>query len=250
MKFRNSPPPPPPHGPQGPHDHHHGHHPHGHHPPGHHRPGHHPHERRDVGGFWDRLNRLKRMGATAEDLHEVIESEISGASDRAFQERIGAVDPGRTKNGVTVDPLVRARVLDGEFDRASGEFFQSLAAKTILVAGEFPHHVIESVLHLGANVVQIHPPTPHGHTPPHFEDLAESGFTGITHFEELDNTTFDVVLFEGCVKGDELYVSALVKIALRLFPNCQVAVLEVHHRAPHMVVTIPGSGLFRLPFAM
>src|SRR5437763_9187453 len=128
-------------------------------------PGFHPRpHRRPVGPDRERpgtmthyVEELRRMGASLEDLHAVIDGFMAGMGDREVMPRIAASDPGRRS-----DPAARARALFEASDAARRDWIAGLRGKSVLAAGQFPPHILEELLASGIALTQIHPPTHDG----------------------------------------------------------------------------------------
>lgn len=187
------------------------------------------------------LEELRVMGAEDGDLHAVID---------AF-ERIGSRNGQAATAGegeVHDDPMQRALAIAAAYSNAVETFAEGARGKSIIVAGEFPPHVLEPLLRDGLTLTQLHPPSPHGDRPPHFHHLRTEGFRGVCSLAELDGKDYDMVLFHGHQKDGTLLVSPLVPIVFRLFPQAEHHLLEAEHVAPHMLIGIPDDNHSRLPF--
>lgn len=226
--------PHPPHGPH--HGHHHrGHHPHPHLGPHHHGPGRKPSE------MMRQLRELQAMGASDNDLHAVLDRYVTASG-------ISTTDPGRGAPELAVNPFDRYRAVLVSVERAVDECLAALRNKEILVAGEFPPHLLDELLHDGAMVTQIHPLTHHGDKPPHFRHLARFGLRGLIDLQDLATTSFDIVLIHGSKNGDRVSVSPLVPIVLQMFQGAEIYLLDDDCFAPHMLVVITDSGFTPMPF--
>ncbi len=225
--------------------------PHGPHPlhgPGHrHDPPQNYDEFGAADGLYCQVLELKAMGASDDDLHALIDNEaeqlISRTSNRP---ELGISDPGRGDRENPVDPMERARTLLRHARKAEQRWIGRLGGKEVLIVAEFPPHILHHMLRFGIKVTQIHPPTPEGDPPPHFYHLPD--LKGVLDFKGLAELTVDVLLFEGLRDADGVYyVSPIVPVALRMFPDAEVAVLNAHHRAPHMSVSINDKGFKCIP---
>src|SRR6266849_1079062 len=213
--------------------------------------GHPPHAGREIeraGGLYRQLKELKDMAASHEDLHTLIDGEkerfVSRLSDRT---NLAISDPGRGTPDNTVDPMERARMLFFQARDTEADWMIHLTGKAVLVIAEFPPHILDRMLRSAINVTQIHPPTPDGDTPPHFHHLAQRGLRGVLDFKGLTEVVVQVALFEGVRDSQRICVSPLVPVALRMFPDVEVAVIDAEHRAPHMTVSIIDKGFVRIP---
>jgi hypothetical protein len=177
------------------------------------------------------------MGADDKDIHDLIDSEaelLNGPD--------AAVDPGRG-----VGALDRARMILRSARSAEENWMTNMVNKDVLVIAEFPPHLLERMLRSGIKITQIHPPTPEGDMPAHFYHLARRGLRGVIDFRGITEATVEMMLFEGVRHADLVYVSPLVPVTIRMFPNVAVAMLDTEHRAPHMSVAISDKGFARIP---
>ena len=218
----------------------------GHHPPphgpGHHHPPHFDADFETTEGFYRQILELQAMGADDKDLHDLIDSETEMLNGRNAARADTAVDPGRA-----VGALDRARMILRNARTAEEGWMTDMAGKDVLVVAEFPPHLLDRMLRSGVNITQIHPPTPEGDTPPHFYHLSRRGLRGVIDFKALAETAVEMLLFEGVRHSGLVYVSPLVPVTIRMFPDVPVAMLDAEHRAPHMSVAIADKSFARIP---
>ena len=190
---------------------------------------------------------LADQGLGAEELHNVIDQEIRSCVPQSEDGAIRSCDPGRGTPEHPVNPFTRAAALESEIRQMGDRLVNHLGKQRVVVAGEFPPHVLDQLLdHPQSSILQIHPPGPHGHLPPHFHHLAGRGFQGATSLQKIVGLQAETVLFEAYAKGGLLAVSPFVPLVLRMFPNAKTLVLESEDRAPHMTEEIEDSGFQRL----
>src|SRR5262249_30189944 len=89
-----------------------------------------------VDGLYRQILELKAMGASNDDLHDLIDGEAkhSGTS---------VSDPGRGSPANPVDPIERARTLFLRSRTVEEGWMASLAEKHVLVVGEFRPHILD-----------------------------------------------------------------------------------------------------------
>jgi len=108
---------------------------------------------------------------------------------------------------------------------------------SVLIAGELPPHLICHLLDHGVIATQLHDPTPHGHRPPHFRDVAASypgQFQGVVELTDVDNEGVKIIVCHSFLDTGAIgYVSSLTLIASRLWPAAQLVAIPSDHRAPH-----------------
>lgn len=227
---------------RGPHHHHHHHH-------HHHR---HHREHAPANSLVERLVEIRDMGATEDDLHEVIDSYVFEMKALTPSPGLAPTDPGRGTAERPVDALARARALSDDQTAAENAWRDSLIGKRVLVAGEFPPHLLEEMLYAGIRVTQMHAPTEHGDTPPHFHHLAPLGLRGVTTLQEITGAEFDALLVHGAVVegGAKILVAAIVPVVSRMLPHAERHVLESDHVAPHMLFHVAAEGFKHIPLSM
>lgn len=230
------------HKPPAPHEH-----PHHHYHAPHRSKHHHPSSNSDA--LARHIKELAAMGATEEDLHVVIDQHGAEMTAYDTSDTPTARDPGRGTADNPINPLDRAVAISQAYDVAEQLWRSSLRNKDIVVAGEFPPHFLEDLLADDVTVTQIHPAHEGHFGPPHFHHLASFGLRGITSLHELADANCDAVMIHGAVIGNEVRVSPLVPIVLRMFPNAEKHLLQDDHIAPHMIVRVPYQGFRHIPFS-
>jgi hypothetical protein len=193
------------------------------------------------------LKELEWMGAADSDLHDVIDTYIASVTGQPGAEGFAAADPGRGDKDTVRTPTARAFALLGACERARDEWMESLRGRRVLAAGEFPPHLLAELLAGGITVTQLHPAGPDGEAPPHFYHLATYGFRGATSLPELAEEEFDVVLVHGAADYGTIRISAIARIAVRMFPGAAVQLLPAEHVAPHMLATLDDASVTRIP---
>lgn len=151
-------------------------------------------------------------------------------------------DPGRGTEDLPVSALDRAAAISKACDEAEAAWRAALINKNILVAGEFPPHILEQLLAEDIAVAQIHPAHDGGFAPAHFHHLAPYGLKGFISLHDLAEIQCDIVLVHGTVIGSAIRVSPLVPIVLRMFPQAERYLLPDDHVAPHMIARTPHDG--------
>jgi hypothetical protein len=197
------------------------------------------------GGLYRQILELKRMGASEEDLHALIDGEAERLSDRHDHP---VDDPGRGTTDKPVDSLSRARALSSHLKTSEDDWMERLSGKRVLVAAEFPPHLLERLLSFDIDLAQIHPPGPEGEIPPHMHHLARRGLRAILDFKTLADELADVVIFEACRDAGFVFVSPMVPVTLRMFQSAEIMMLDSDHRAPHMAIRIANPGFLCVPF--
>jgi hypothetical protein len=188
------------------------------------------------------------MGASEADVHDVIDhhlAEIAGGDSDLM-----ARDPGRGPEASPISAVDRARAIADACHDAEDAWLASLRSKRLLVAGEFPPHMIEGLLAYGVDVTQIHPPHDGRFGPPHFHHLGPLGLRGLTTLLELAQIQVDVVLVHGAFDGKDVHVSPIVPIILRMYPDAERHLLLDDHVAPHMIARISGDGFKNISTAL
>src|ERR1039458_608653 len=112
-----------------------------------------------------------------------------------------------------------ARMILRSARSAEENWMTNMVNKDVLVIAEFPPHLLEWMLRSGIKITQIHPPTPEGDMPAHFYHLARRGLRGVIDFRGITEATVEMMLFEGVRHADLVYVSPLVPVTIRMFPN-------------------------------
>lgn len=189
------------------------------------------------------------MGASQEALHEIIDQHVREMIEHGFDIST-AHEFGQGTEAHPVDALNRARAIAEALHESEDAWRSSLTGKHVLVAGEFPPHLLEELLDANIKVTQLHPAHDGDFDPPHFHHLAVYGLRGITSLHDLANIECDSVLVHGVEVGTEIRVSALVPIVLRMFPNAEKHLLSDDHIAPHMIARIPRNGFRRVSLSM
>lgn len=205
------------------------------------------HEAPPVSGLVRHLQELRWMGATDDDLHAVIDAHIQNDLEPATAAAMAAADPGRGTVEEPVTPIDRAFALFQAANQANAAWRESLRGKSVIIAGEFPPHVMDDLLDEGIQLTQIHPLDHEGYPPPHFYHHEPRGLRGISSLQDLAAVPCDTVLLCGAAAGDQVRVSTLVPIVLRMFPEADVQLLEANDLAPHMTAAVPDSGFKRVP---
>lgn len=186
------------------------------------------------------------MGATDTDLHEVIDHYLANAAGPDVSCALAALDPGRGADDSPITPLARALALTEGSAQTANVWHDSLRGRDVLVVGEFPPYILEDLLADGISLTQIHPPHEGTRTPPHFHHLTPLGLRGLSSLQELAGVRCDVMLVHGAVVGDEVRVSPLVPIVLRMFPEAERHLAADDQVAPHMLVSVPHAGFRRV----
>lgn len=209
-------------------------------------------------GELHRLSELSRWGAPEAELHVLIDEIVVRIRLNGTLSQVIEADPGRGTPDASIGALDRAAALDTAWECVIEDAMAVRNGRTILVAGEFPPHILDVLLD-HASVYQLHPTTPNGYPPPHFHHFYGRKFVGETRLEALVDIQFDEVVFEGisnqqpraeAMDESALYVSMAVPIVLKAFQESKRSVLEVERRAPHMIARVEDKNIARLPFMM
>lgn len=176
-----------------------------------------------------RIDELRRRGAPEDVIDDIVKQCAAKLPKRLAMSRDAVSVPDESPAlslGKRVEAANRAAL--EQLDQADG---------ALLVAGEVPPHLLCGVLDLGVSLTQIHDPSPHGHHPPHFRDLAGwygGQFTGVLELTDIVSDNVKAILLHAfTLGGDTTYVCPLALMATRLWPEAMVVGLVSDHRAPH-----------------
>jgi len=201
------------------------------------RPNPSPHQRHLPFGLISILEEMRRMGATDADLHRIIDM-LSTRLTPDTSQQIDQDDEAA--------PMKRAALLISACLSTVNEILTPLKGTNVVIAGEFPPHLIEFLLSSLGSVVQFHPPSHGFGGPPHFRHLAPQGLRGITDLRDMPDD-ISAVIVHAVINGSKLLVSPLLPLLLQARPSIPRFVVEAHHAAPHHQWTVPYEGFTLLP---
>lgn len=190
------------------------------------------------------IEELRRIGVPEAKIQDVIDEYLDAQnnsnmyagykySDVAQSDKLKRVYQGKSVS-------LNARL------EAMSELSKSLRGQNILIAGQFPPRLLGELLGHGVALTQLDATDQYGFKPVHFYHLSRYGLRGITKVQDISDE-FNVIIGHGAKANSKIYVSLIVSIILKLFPEAQRQILESDCRLPHMLAPIPAEGFKFIP---
>jgi len=211
------------------------------HPPHHHRhhlPG---------GGPICRLIQEVGPFATLGDAYGFLDEVLDEASLRTGIPRIDLGGENAAEAPRAHGLMRSALEADAKLHDAARHWLLQRSGERVMVAGEFPPHLLYLILTFGATVAQCHHLDHRGNLPPHFGHLATYGLEAVVALDEVDLASYSIVVFRGFIDENRVWCDEIASSLLSRPIPTPVQLLAADHIPPHFTACIDDAPYARVP---